>query len=49
LPPLKTYRCAYVARQIAVKRKYRLWVTSPERDAMSRILAGCPTQTLPTT
>lgn len=49
LPPLKAYRCAYVARQIAVKRKYRLWVTGPERDAMTRVLSGCPTQTLPTT
>jgi hypothetical protein len=47
LPPLKAYRCAYVARQVAVKRKYRLWVTAPERDAMTRILSGCPAQTLP--
>lgn len=49
LPPLKTYRCAYVARQIAVKRKYGLWVTAAERDAMNRVLAGCPDQTLPAT
>jgi len=49
LPPLKTFRCAYVARQIAVKRKYRLWVTAPERDSMTRVLSGCPAQTLPTT
>ncbi len=47
LPPLKTYRCAYVARQIAIKRKYRLWVTAPERDAMNRVLTTCPHQTLP--
>ncbi|SHG12077.1 Protein of unknown function [Jatrophihabitans endophyticus] len=43
LPPNKRYRCAYVARQIAVKAAYRLWVTRPERDAMTRVLARCPT------
>ena len=42
LPPNKSYRCAYVARQVSVKAKYGLWVTSPERDAMRRILRGCP-------
>jgi hypothetical protein len=46
LPPNKSFRCSYVARQIAVKRKYRLWVTSAERDAMARILTACPTQKL---
>jgi hypothetical protein len=48
LPPNKSYRCAYVARQIAVKGKYRLWVTAAERDAMLRVLAICPGQTVPT-
>jgi hypothetical protein len=48
LPPNKAYRCSYAARQVAVKAKYRLWVTSAERDALGRILATCPTQTLPT-
>jgi hypothetical protein len=47
LPPSKSYRCAYAARQIAVKAKYGLWVTSAERDALARILATCPSQTLP--
>jgi hypothetical protein len=28
LPPLRSARCPYVARQIAVKAAYRLWVTS---------------------
>ena len=46
LPPNKSFRCDYVARQIAVKVKYRLWVTAAERAAMSRILAGCPGQPL---
>ena len=47
LPPHKAFRCAYVARQIAVKQDYDLWVTAAERDAMSRILSGCPDQPLP--
>ncbi|EWT03313.1 hypothetical protein N865_19020 [Intrasporangium oryzae NRRL B-24470] len=47
LPPAKGYRCAYVARQVAVKAKYHLWVTAAERDAMRRVLATCPTQPLP--
>ena len=42
LPPNKRFRCAYVARQIAVKRRYRAWVTVAERDAMARVLARCP-------
>jgi hypothetical protein len=48
LPPNKAYRCSYAARQVAVKAKYGLWVTSAERDALRRILATCPAQTLPT-
>ncbi len=47
LPSNKSYRCRYVARQIAVKRKYSLWVTSAEKSAMSRILNSCPDQPLP--
>jgi hypothetical protein len=47
LPPDKAYRCSYAARQIAVKAKYGLWVTSAERDALGRILAACPSQALP--
>lgn len=41
LPPNQAFRCAYVGRQIEVKKKYGLWVTAPERDAMSRVLEGC--------
>ncbi len=48
LPPNKMYRCAYVARQIAVKAKYSLWVTKAEFDAMKRVLQSCPNQTVPT-
>ena len=47
LPPLKSYRCTYIARQIAVKAKYAIWVTKAEKDAMTRILSACPKQLLP--
>lgn len=47
LPPNKAFRCQYVARQIAVKDKYGLWVTQAERDAMRRVLSSCPDQALP--
>lgn len=48
LPKNRAYRCAYVARQIAVKAKYQLWVTAPEREAMTKVLASCPGEPLPT-
>jgi hypothetical protein len=48
LPPNKGYRCAMVARQVAVKSKYGLWVTRPERDAISRVLGTCPALAPPT-
>jgi hypothetical protein len=47
LPPLKSFRCAYVAQQIAVKAKYSLWVVPPEKAAMKSILAKCPNQEIP--
>lgn len=47
LPPNKGFRCHYVARQIAVKLKYRLWVTQAEYDSMDRVLNTCPKQKLP--
>jgi hypothetical protein len=47
LPPNKAFRCSYVSRQIAVKFKYKLWITSAEKDAMTRVLSSCPKQLLP--
>lgn len=47
LPPRKSFRCSYVARQIAVKRRFRVWVTAAERDAMRRVLGACPHTPLP--
>jgi hypothetical protein len=48
LPSNKAFRCEFVARQIAVKLSYNLWVTQAEYDSMYRILQTCPTQTIPT-
>ena len=47
LPPLKSYRCDYVARQIAVKAKYGLWVTQPEKNAIVKLLEKCEGQKIP--
>ncbi|MBM7506042.1 HNH endonuclease family protein [Agromyces aurantiacus] len=41
LPPDRSFRCEYVARQVEVKASYGLWVTAPEREAMVRVLEGC--------
>lgn len=49
LPPSKDYRCKYVARQIAVKQKYTIWVTAAEKEAIRRVLNNCPDQVLPVT
>ncbi len=47
LPSNKSYRCAYIARQVAVKTKYSVWATQAELDAMVRVLDTCPDQDLP--
>jgi len=47
LPPNKAIRCLYVARQVAVKHTYNLWVTAPEKTAITGILNSCPGQPLP--
>lgn len=48
LPPKKSYRCQYVARQVAVKFKYGLWLTAPEKAAILKLLQRCPSQLIPT-
>ncbi|MGK5637208.1 HNH endonuclease family protein [Streptomyces sp. URMC 126] len=48
LPANTAYTCDYVARQIAVKRQYKLWVTPKEHAAMSRVLTTCPAHEVPT-
>jgi hypothetical protein len=47
LPANRSYRCEYVARQVAIKKKYGIWVTPAEQQAMLRILTECPEQDLP--
>jgi hypothetical protein len=47
LPPARGFRCDYVSRQVAVKTKYRLWVTAAEREAIAGVLSTCPGQELP--
>jgi hypothetical protein len=44
LPANKAFRCQYANRQVSVKKKYTLWVTSAERDALQRILVRCVTK-----
>ena len=48
LPPNVDFRCEFVAIQIAVKAKYELWVTVPEKTAMTEVLADCEGQEVPT-
>ena len=47
LPPNKSFRCTYVAHQVAVKAAYHLWVTAAEKAAIQRVLASCPKQPAP--
>ena len=47
LPPLKSYRCDYVSRQVAVNVKYGLWITQPEKDEIVKILEKCVGQKIP--
>lgn len=44
LPPVESYRCPYVARQVGLKARYGLWVIQAEHDAMAAVLATCPNQ-----
>ncbi|HTH87212.1 HNH endonuclease family protein [Mycobacterium sp.] len=41
LPPNPAFRCEFVARQIAVKAAYRLWVSANEKRAMAAVLDHC--------
>lgn len=47
LPPNKSFRCDYVARQVAVKSTYALWLTQAEHDAIAQVLQSCPGELLP--
>src|SRR6185503_7215787 len=41
LPPNPAFRCEFVARQIAVKAAYRLWVSANEKRARAAVLDHC--------
>ena len=41
LPSNKDFRCEYISRQVFVKKKYSLWVTSAEKSAMQNVLENC--------
>ena len=41
LPANKAFRCEYVARQTAVKAKYKLWMTQAEHDSIAGIIVTC--------
>ncbi|WEV69118.1 HNH endonuclease family protein [Bifidobacterium sp. ESL0775] len=47
LPANRQFRCAYVARQVGVKEKYDLTVTTAEKQAISKVLRTCPAQQIP--
>ena len=47
LPSNKDFACEYVARQIGIKAKYGLTVTSAEKNKMMSVLHSCPAQTIP--
>ncbi len=41
LPPAPAFRCEFVARQVAVKTVYQLWVSANEKRAMAAVLDNC--------
>lgn len=41
LPPAEAFWCPYAARQVAVKTRYRLWVTPAEGRALHDVLVSC--------
>lgn len=41
LPPNTAFRCDFVARQVAVKTAYGLWLSAKEKQAMADVLARC--------
>jgi len=47
LPPNSAFDCPHVARQIAVKIKYILWMTNTEDAAIAKVLTTCTSQVLP--
>lgn len=42
LPPNRSFWCEYVARQVAIKSEYELWMTQAEHTRIRDILTTCP-------
>lgn len=47
LPPNRGEWCDYVARQVAVKAKWHLWMTAAEHQRIRDVVTTCPTVGLP--
>ena len=43
MPPNSTYACAYASKQVQIKTRYTLTVTTPEKQALADALATCTT------
>ena len=43
MPPNSAYTCTYASKQVQIKNRYALTVTTPEKQALADALATCPT------
>ena len=43
MPPNSAYACTYASKQVQIKNRYALTVTTPEKQALADALATCPT------
>jgi hypothetical protein len=43
MPPNSAYACAYASKQVQIKSRYALTVTTAEKQALAGALATCPT------
>jgi hypothetical protein len=43
MPPNSAYACAYASKQVQIKTRYALTVTTPEKQALADALATCTT------
>lgn len=43
MPPNSAYACTYASKQVQIKNRYALTVTTPEKQALADALTTCPT------
>lgn len=43
MPPNTAYACTYASKQVQIKNRYALTVTTPEKQALADVLATCTT------